>query len=92
MFDLILSDWFDCQVDVFDCGDVDFVVLLLCLVVVGVFGVVVEECFGGVGGMFVDVVEWVVVVVVYLLIVVFVFWGQCVFIEYLLQSFNQELC
>lgn len=83
-FDVLLVDWFDVNVMLFDMCVVLKVEVVLCFVVVGLFWIGVLVGFGGVGGIIVDVIVGIVVVVEYLLIVVFVLWGQCSFIEYLL--------
>ncbi len=54
-------------------------------------GVAVEERLGGAGGTLADAVERVAAVAARSLTAAFVFWGQRAFIEYLLQSPNQEL-
>lgn len=74
-FDVLLVDWFDVNVMLFDMCVVLKVEVVLCFVVVGLFWIGVLVGFGGVGGIIVDVIVGIVVVVEYLLIVVFVLWG-----------------
>ncbi len=91
MLDPTLSDWLDRQADALDCGDADPAALLPRLAAAGVLGVAVEERLGGAGGTLADAVERVAAVAARSLTAAFVFWGQRAFIEYLLQSPNQEL-
>jgi len=91
MLDPTLSDWLDRQADALDRGDADPAALLPRLAAAGVLGVAVEERLGGAGGTLADAVERVAAVAARSLTAAFVFWGQRAFIEYLLQSPNQEL-
>ncbi|HBN8248904.1 TPA: acyl-CoA/acyl-ACP dehydrogenase [Pseudomonas aeruginosa] len=91
MLDPTLSDWLDRQADALDRGDADPAALLPRLSAAGVLGVAVEERLGGAGGTLADAVERVAAVAARSLTAAFVFWGQRAFIEYLLQSPNQEL-
>ncbi|WP_207927505.1 acyl-CoA dehydrogenase family protein, partial [Pseudomonas aeruginosa] len=90
MLDPTLSDWLDRQADALDRGDADPAALLPRLAAAGVLGLAVEERLGGAGGTLADAVERVAAVAARSLTAAFVFWGQRAFIEYLLQSPNQE--
>ncbi len=91
MLDPTLSDWLDRQADALDRGDADPAALLPRLAAAGVLGLAVEERLGGAGGTLAEAVERVAAVAARSLTAAFVFWGQRAFIEYLLQSPNQEL-
>lgn len=86
-----LPDWLDERADALDSGALDAAELLPRLAEAGEFGTGVPVGQGGRGGDLVDAIEALARVAEHSLTAAFVFWGQRVFIEYLLQSPNAAL-
>lgn len=91
MLNPALSEWLDTHAQALDLGEGDPQQVLAQLASADVLKVGISPALGGTGGDITDAVEVVAEVASQSLAAAFVFWGQRVFIEYLLQSPNAVL-
>src|SRR5687768_12160256 len=85
------SDWLALTADALDTGTEPAAGLLPRLADAGLTGAGVPIAAGGAGGDIVDAVSGIASVAEGSLASAFVLWGQCTYIEYLLQSPNRTL-
>ncbi len=89
--DPTLTQWLDTHADALDGGTADPAGVLPRLAQAGLFRLGVPLAAGGAGGNTSDAIEAIAAVAGHSQTAAFVFWGQRVFIEYLLQSPNRAL-
>ncbi len=83
--------WLDAQAEALDSDNAQAHAVLPRLAAARLFGLGVPHALGGQGGDTRDAIEAIAAVAGHSLAAAFAFWGQRVFIEYLLQSPNQAL-